>query len=158
MKDGRILGACTRKSVTRSAIQAALIVGPFAGAYRIRVPAGNSKGDDGGRFYRLRLSDQPQCFQLGGGDHTAGGGVKDGHFGKIGFVFAFVVRGAGNARGARGGRIGPGAFPEPAGEVFCILGVSEAGYGYPSLVITGASLERREGRLPYSFSVVLTFE
>ena len=63
-------------------------------------------------------------------------------------MFAFVVRGAGNAGGARGGRICAGAFPQPAGEVFR-MGVGYAGHRCLGLVIAGAGLKRKKSRLPY---------
>ena len=73
---------------------------------------------------------------------------KDGDFRKIGLVFAFVVHCAGHAGGARGGDIGSDAFLQSPGEVFRVVRVSEAGDGYPGLVIAGAGLQRQESDLP----------
>jgi hypothetical protein len=92
--------------VALSVIHASLIVRPFPGPYRIRVPAGNAKGNHGRGLYRLGFGNQSQGFQLGWRDYTARGDVKDDDFGKVGFVFAFVVRRAGNASGTGCGRIG----------------------------------------------------
>jgi hypothetical protein len=83
--------------VRRSIFQAALVVGPPARAYCCLMPAGNSKGEDRGRSYRLGRSYQSQGFQLGRCGNTAGGSMDDPDAREVCLVLAFVIRGAGNA-------------------------------------------------------------
>src|SRR5260370_1908649 len=63
---------------------------------------------------------------------------------KIRFVFAFVVRRAGDARGVVGGRVGACHVPEPAPKFLGCLGTGEAGYPSPCLMIAGAGPQRQE--------------
>jgi hypothetical protein len=135
--------------IRRGIFHTALVVGPSARAYRCFMPTGNSKGNDRRLFYGLGRGYQPKSLKLGRCCNTAGGSSKDGNGRKTRFVFAFVVRGAGNAGCSRGCGVSPCPFTKPAGEVFGIGGIIQSGYGNPCLVIAWARLKRQKSGLPY---------
>ena len=64
-------------------------------------------GDGFGRCH------ESEAFELGGRSEAARLRRMDRHARKVGRVFVLEVEAAGDARGAAGGGIGAGAFPEP---------------------------------------------
>ena len=85
----------------------------------------------------FRRRDQAEPVELVGGRYAAGLCRMDRHARKVRRVLVLEIEAAGDARCAARGRVGAGAFAQPAGEVL-VLG---ARHREPCLKISGRGFE-----------------